>query len=282
MIATNILHPSIALIIEGAKAEATKQGYQIILGVSSDDEQEEKKYVDNFLSRRVDGLIVVPTPSGKTIKDLEDLYAKGYPLVLCESATTANLDTVMADVEKGCYNAVEYLVKLGHRKIAFCAGHTEWISARFKFNGYRSALEDNQINIRDDFYIKMALSNYQAGRQGGKQIFELKDRPSAVLFHNDTMAAGAIDYFLEAGVKVPEHISVIGFNDIPLAASLKVPLTTMKSPLVDIGHRSATTVLERISQKKDKHTDNKTAQAPVSIRLTPELVERNSCSSKLN
>ena len=239
MIVSDIMHQSVALVVEGAKSEATKTKHQIILGVSSDDPEQETSYIENFLSRRVDGLIVIPAGSGGNLKELERLYETGFPLVICEATVATNsIDSVMTDVEAGSYIATEYLIKSGHTKIAFCAGHPTWPSAKSKFHGYRRALEDYDIEVYDDFYIKTESSHFESGAIGAKAVLNLKNQPTAIIFHNDEMAAGAMKPLIAAGVRIPEDISLIGFGNTPFSDSLLVPLTTMDYPLFKIGQKS--------------------------------------------
>ena len=279
MIVSDIALQSVALMVEGAKPEAAKTKHQIILGVSSDDPEQETSYIENFLSRRVDGLIVIPAGSGENMEELERLYQTGFPLVVCETtAAPSNIDSVTTDVEAGSYIATEYLIKNGHKKIAFCAGHPTWPSAKSKFQGYRRALEDYNIELYDDFYIKTESSHIESGATGAKAVLTLNNRPTAIIFHNDEMAAGAMKEFIAAGIRVPEDISLVGFGNTPFSDSLLVPLTTMDYPLFEIGQKAVSTIVERMTENNSKNFD-KASRIPVSMRFTPKLTIRNSVMS---
>lgn len=277
LIVSDIMHQSVALIVEGAKAEATKTKHQVIIGVSSDNSEEELSYVKNFLSRRVDGLIVLPAGSGENLPEFEKLYKAGFPLALCQPGSTViNVDNATTNVEAGAYIATEYLIKNGHTKIAFCAGHTNWPAAKSKLYGYRRALEDYNIEVYDDLYIKTELSHFASGIIGAKAVLNLKTRPTAIIFHNDEMAAGAMGQLVAAGVRIPGDISLLGLSEMPFSKSLLVPLTTMGGNLhFGIGQKLVSIIVERMAENKLKNFDQ-TSRIPISIKFAPKLIIRDS------
>ncbi|MCD4823650.1 MAG: LacI family transcriptional regulator [Phycisphaerae bacterium] len=280
MVATNILHPAVAMIVEGAKKAATQKKYKIILGISSDQPDQERDYIENFRSRRVDGLIVIPSPCGSTILELEKLSSTGFPLVLCQDDSTAKVDFVASGVEAGAYEATKYLFDLGHRRIAICSGRPTWISALAKYRGYRRAMEDCGLSLDDRFYIRTENSNLAAGRNAAEQILKLDERPDGVLFHNDEMAAGAMLGLREAHVRIPEDMSLIGFDNLSLSKATPVPLTTVASSLDEVGRIATEILLAKIEAVSESPQDKKSNQELRSVRLVPKLIIRNSCAAR--
>ena len=278
MIATNIKHPAIALIVEGAKAEAGKHGHHVILGVTSDDAEQEKYYIDNFISRHVSGLVIIPTPSGETIEALGNVNTNNTPLVLCGAPTSSNIDMVLIDNEAGTYKATKYLIDTGHKRIVYCSGHSEWVLAKFRFSGYRKALEEYDIKFSNQFYVKTTNSDFESGKVAAEKILKINPKPDAAVFHNDEMAAGAMTFLLQKNIKIPEDISIVGYDNLPLSEAFAVPLTTVSIPQEELGRISVNLILERIAHSNTPQKQNKIAQ---SIQLSPELVIRKSTKSRL-
>lgn len=277
MVITNILRPAMALIHEGVKDAAKQKGYHVIVGVSSDEVEDEAFYIKNLLSRRVDGIIVIPAPSGETLPKLRQLYNSGFPIVLCEIPGVMGIDAVMADVEEGAYLATNHLIKLGHQKIAFCSGHSSWCSARTKYQGYRRALEDKDMVVRPEYHVKVEGSSYSDGEKAAQLILQLTEHPEGVVFHNDEMAAGAMNCFINAGWKIPENISLVGFDDLPISKMVQVPLTTISSPVYEVGQTALKLLLERAESKDKEDTEKLSNMHPQSIRFPPKLIVRQSC-----
>ena len=280
MVLTNILNPSVALIAEGAKAEAVKHGYHVILGLSSDEADQERFYVKNFLSRRVDGLIVSPAPSGETMGDLEKLFSRGFPLVVTTLYPGVEIDHVGDNSVTGSYQAVKYLVELGHKRIALVSGYPTWPSAQQKYRGYQDALNDMEIDQQEDLHICMEKSDQAAGEEAAAVILQMKDKPDAIFFHNDGMAAGAINVLMNAGIRVPDDISLVGYGDLPLAQIVRVPLTTVSSPLLEIGRSAVEVLISRIQCDKEKKGTANISRPPQSVQLMPKLIIRDSTAPR--
>jgi len=280
MVATNILHPAVALIVEGAKKAATQKKYKIILGISSDQPDQERDYIENFRSRRVDGLIVIPSPCGGTIPELEKLSSTGFPLVLCQDCSTTRVDVVTIDVEAGAYEATKYLFDLGHRRIAICSGRPTWVSALAKYQGYRCAMEDCGLPLDKRLYIRTENSDLAAGREAAEQILKLEERPDGVLFHNDEMAAGAMITLREAHVRIPDDMSLIGFDNLPLSEITPVPLSTVASPLNKVGQTACEMLLTRVEAASKPPQTDESKQVFHSVRLALRLIIRNSCANR--
>ncbi len=281
IIVRDIMHPVTALIAEGIKDEATKNKFQVILGVSSANPEQERDYINNFLSRRVDGLIVIPVASGENIAELEKLHSQRFPVVICKEHYFAQANSVVYDVEAGSYTATKYLLKLGHRRIATAYGSLSEPSSRAKFNGYCWALQEAGVTITDE--LQLLKNNSHKADMGihiGRVILDMDDKPDAVLFVNDEMASQAMNVLMDAGIRVPDDISLIGFDGIISEYSFRIPLTTIRSPLHRVGQTAVKVLMKSIKASTKEGNEDKEHLQPVSVRLIPELVIRKTTSSK--
>jgi DNA-binding LacI/PurR family transcriptional regulator len=169
---------------------------------------------------------------------------------------------------RGAKDAVQYLINLGHKRIATITGDLVTQAARERLEGYKQALREKSISPREDYILKGDYSRRSA-RQAAEKILELKPTPSAIFAASDDMAQEAISVIMEKGLKVPEHLSVIGFDDTPSALYGPVTLTTIRQPLFKM-FQEAVSVLNSVMSGKHKTI--------VKRVLPTELIIRESCS----
>jgi DNA-binding LacI/PurR family transcriptional regulator len=268
-IAPNLTDYTFASIIEGAETEARARGY-FLLSASAPDEQNFKKLIEQLLdSRRAEGLLVI-TPyidsqHAELHADVSTVYIGADPHQ--EHASLVTLD----DRAAGGL-ATEHLLGLGHRQIAHIIGPLIEDCARNRLEGYRTALQSASIHPDPSLVIEgdwSATSGYQAVRQ----LLDQEISFSAIFAQNDRMAIGAIRALREAGIKVPEAVSVIGFDDMPLASYFDPPITTIRQETFLMGAEAARLLIRSIEQPEREKT---------SIYLPCELVIRQSTTSVPN
>lgn len=173
------------------------------------------------------------------------------------------VDNIVAAID-----AVNYLVKLGHKKIATITGKPKAQSGYDRIYGYKKALQDNHLSEEARYIVEGDWSG-ESGKKAMRKLLSLKEKPTAVFVAGDEMAIEAIDVTLDAGLKVPGDISIIGFDDIPLASLSRVPLTTMRQPLAELGRQGVELLVKILSGE---------LKQPVKKVLKLELVERKSCA----
>lgn len=165
---------------------------------------------------------------------VEELIATGIPVVVMNYfSTDLDCSTVSIDNIKGAQTATEYLIHMGHEKIAFISGDLMSQAAIDRQEGYKISLKKSALPFREDYALKGDYSRKSA-RNAAERILELSERPSAVFVSSDDMAMEVINVLMENGVKVPEDISVIGFDDDPVCLYGPVALTTMRQPLKEM------------------------------------------------
>lgn len=263
-------------IYRGIEDEALRHGYILFLCNSDFDAKREAAYVEALHARRVDALIFAPAdlyeandPNGTLLQDLRDRF--GMVMVLIDRRVPGlDCDYVATDHYAGATLAVRHLLDLGHRRVA-CLATSPVSSVQDRVQAYRDALAGAGIE-RDEAWLRLSTDNYEeSGASEMSQILALpaERRPTAVFATNDMVAAGAMRQALEQGLEVPGDLSIVGFDDLRLATSLPVPLTTVRQDLLAIGHQAGRAAIGRIG-KPDSHGPGRDHS------VVPTLVERAS------
>ena len=195
----------------------------------------------DLLLHAVDGVIaVIPRDTG----DFHLLASAGVPMVVVDPLVEGlNMPSVAADSYGGARCAMAHLIALGHRKIAFLAGEERRLSAQERLRGYREALQDAGIPYRDDYVVN---ANYlpEPARAATTALLALDDPPTAIFAGNDASALSAIAVIEQAGLAVPEDVSIIGFDDVSLASQANRGLTTIRQPFAEIGAAAVQLLLD--------------------------------------
>jgi DNA-binding LacI/PurR family transcriptional regulator len=217
----------------------------------------------HFLDQAVDGIAVL-VPHTETLRILEE-FNPGVPVVAVGSLGNEAVSGAMVDQKRGAEIAVGHLIGLGHSRIGHVAGPAGWIDGALRAEGWRAALR--HAGLRDDLLLEgdwSAGSGYRIGRQ-----LAAAGTATALFVANDQMALGVLRAFSEAGIRVPDDVSVVGFDDQPESGYFTPPLTTVRQDFEELGRRCMDTMLKEIE-----------AGAPVSsIVVTPELVRRESTAA---
>lgn len=254
-------------IIRGIDAELSVSGFDLILYTTHRTASKEANYVANLATGMVDGLLLVLPRSPSDF--IGTLTKRNFPFVLIDhQGNGQDCPAVGATNWQGGFSATEYLIKLGHKRIGFITGWMDLGCALERMDGYRSALRTYHI-ADNPSYIFEGTFFQQDGFAGASALLDLPKPPTAIFASNDVMAMGAIDAIRSRGLRVPEDISVIGFDDIPQASLIHPSLTTISQPLEKMG-RVATQMLIDLLQNPDKKADR--------IELPTQLVVRDSCS----
>jgi DNA-binding LacI/PurR family transcriptional regulator len=266
-ISPSLIDHTFASIIESAQAEARRRGYFVLAG-SAPTEDDVDPLLEEMLHRRVDGLLILNPRADNRYRHILTLVGKGMAVVyVSDTPRDERISSVRCDDHEGGYQAARYLIDLGHRALATILGPENEECTSDRLDGYREAMGqagltlDSRLTARGDW---SATSGYRAIQQ----LLATAPSFSAVFAQNDRMAVGAIRALGEAGHRVPDDISVIGFDDIPLASYFDPPLTTLRQPLEASGRQAARVLIERIEDPE---------HPPERILTRARLVERGSC-----
>lgn len=264
----NPFYPEIALEVERIAGE---QGYHLLLCNTRDDAVRGRAYLDSLSGRRVDGALALA--GGLRLCDVRAVAARGLSVVLCNWVEVEHdplFPGVDVDVRHGGELAARRLLDLGHRRVAVVvqetAAGTHTPSHTCRLDGFRAALAARGVVLRDD-EVCFGDGTLESGYRAARALIARPGRPTALFVTNDIMALGATEAALDAGLRVPDDLSVIGFDDIALGAHVRPTLTTIAIPKQELAARAMGILLRRIEG------DDTT---PTRLTLLPHLVERRS------
>lgn len=254
-----------AQVIQGLDAEARVRGYHLLVSSSHSDEAEAQAII-RALRSRVDGFAIMwPRPDTQF---LDALLPPDTPAMLLNADPDASTFPALAvDNRGGAYAAVRHLVEHGHERIAFLSGEPNNRDARERRTGYRLATRDLDVDTDPELVLDGDFMQ-EAGHAATDSLLHLDPRPTALFAANDAMAMGALRGLDKAGLRVPDDLALVGFDDIPTAQYVAPPLTTVRVPARKLGHRAMQCLLARID-------GNPINDAPNTLDTT--LVIRRSC-----
>jgi LacI family transcriptional regulator len=257
----------VGTIIQRIDQELERANYDLILYTSHRHPSKESFYVSTIASGLTIGMLLVAPQVPATY--LDALREQNFPYVLIDQAdATENSNVVEATNWQGAYEATRHLIQLGHVRIAFITGALNVRSAVDRLQGYQAALVDCGLPFREELVVE---GDYQqrTGYEAAKSLLENVNPPTAVFASNDLSAFGAMDAARECGFRIPDDISIIGFDDVPQAGLVYPKLTTVRQPLEQMGQVAVQMLLELI---KDR------SHPPQRVTLPTRLVIRDSCA----
>ncbi len=254
--------PFLAPLVRGVEDVASEHGYTVFLSSFYGELGREKEVLSAFRERRVDGIIV--ESSCLDAEHRSFLVQLGLPIVLINRPEYAY--SVSTDNLHGGRLATEYLLNLGHSRIGYIAAERGKRTNLDRLKAYREALQERGITF-DPALVVLGDGYAGGGKEAMRRLLALPSPPTAVFCYNDLTAIGAALAVREAGLRVPDDISLFGFDDIELAAYFHPPLTTIRQPAYELGHRAMEMVLALIAD----------GQALTNVMLKGELVVRQSC-----
>ena len=250
MVIPNNSNPYFAEIIQGVEARSFAAGYNVILCNSNDDPERQAAYLRVLAEKRIDGLIFVVTGSDAVVR--ATLGGINTPLVLLDREVSGvSSDLVEVNHVLGSQMATEHLLELGHPRVACISGPPGLSPSSQRRAGWKDALEKAGVERKES---DLARGDFTArgGYLAMQTLLKRRPRPTAVFTCNDLMAVGALTAACEAGIAVPQQLSIVGFDDIELAAFSAPPLTTVAQPKLEIGTLAAELLLERVSASRSE------------------------------
>jgi LacI family transcriptional regulator len=253
-------------IIRGIDVELASAQYDLLLYTTHRRKMKESAYVGTLTRGLADGLLLVlPRDPGAYLETLRQYH---FPYVLIDHrGGDEEAPAVAAANRQGAYKATEHLIELGHRRIGFITGAMDQMCAQDRLEGYKTALTHQGITF-DPEMVREGDFFQHLGYTGANALLELPHPPTAIFASNDVSAFGVMEAVREHGLRIPGDVSVVGFDDIPQAAHVHPPLTTVRQPLEEMGRTATRMLLERINDP----------QLPIErVELPTYLVLRQSC-----
>lgn len=268
LVVLDVANPFFTDLARGVEDEVSKAGLAVILCNSDEQEGKEQRYLDLLEEHRVQGVLITPVGATAT---LERLRRRGTPVVLVDSTARSHGQcSVAVDDVLGGDLAVTHLVENGHERIAYLSGPPTIRQVADRLEGARRAL-GRAGRPRDSLLvIEASALNVASGKWAGAMIIEMPEetRPTAVFCANDLIALGVLQEMTRNRIRVPEDISIVGYDDIEFAAAAAVPLTSVRQPRLELGRSAARLLLEE-SDGTEGHQHRQ-------VIFEPELVSRRS------
>ncbi|RKD27511.1 transcriptional regulator, LacI family [Caminicella sporogenes DSM 14501] len=270
VIVKGIYNPFFAKIIKAIEEKIDEQGFTMILHYNDKDSSDIEAAIELIKEKRLKGLICL----GGDFENIDERQIKSLktPIVIASTNVSKNINkelisSVSIEDEKAAYKAVDYLCKLGHKKIAIIStGESDRSVGNLRIKGYKKALDDNKIKCREEF-LEVGQYTFKSGYDAMNRLLDKNLELTAVFVTSDIMAIGASKAILSRGMKIPDDISIIGFDGLDYTEYFHPSITTIKQPQEDIGYKSIEILLDIIKHKKGhKH-----------VILETKLLERESC-----
>ncbi|MDD5424073.1 MAG: GntR family transcriptional regulator [Candidatus Omnitrophica bacterium] len=252
-------------VFAGVEEEARAHGYNLIYQVLDEKLMFDPSTFKLIEERKVDGLILTGEMSHSFVSNLK---SKDIPIVLVDHLIEdSGLDSVVTDNTKGTSEMIKYLADLGHEHIGFLGATLEHGSFMERFEGYKAALKKNHLEFKEDFVQTGLLWN---GYGMMEKMFRLPKMPTAIFACNDLMAVRAMAAIQDKGMKVPDDMSIAGFDDIDMSQQIHPPLTTVRVQKEEMGKAGVKRLIQRIKNSNKR---------PEKIVVPTELVVRKSCKA---
>ena len=270
VIVSTINNPVVSRVLLAIEERAHELGYEIILAQTLNREEREQACIERLLSRRVDGLFVSPVYRMRPDAPIyQALQARRVPVVLLGHSAPfcRQFPSVETDDLAASQSVTRHLLELGHRNIAFFGGPQTAPWSQERFEGYRRALRDADLNVQDQLVFQ-AGSTIEDGAKAALQFINESTPATAIQAANDLIAIGCADTFLKQGVSIPGRLSVTGFGNVLTAEYFRVPLTTIREPKYRLGIAAVEAMVALLR-----------GQQPKTKRLTGELLVRSSTAA---
>lgn len=247
LVVRNMSNPFYLEIFKGVEEVARAAGFVLLMGNTEDDHNREVEYFDMLRDGQADGMILMTGNMPADHEIVRDASGMTPIVVALEAIENSNLAHVQIDNCAAAKQAVHHLANLGHQRIAHICGPVPEILSRLRLDGYRKAMAEAGLDIPVN-YEPVGDYSIQSGCDCVRALFDDPNPPTALFTANDEMAFGAIGELRRRGLRVPEDVSVVGFDDLFISQSYSPPLTTISQPRVEIG-RTAMTMLLDISMR---------------------------------
>lgn len=253
--------------------EVRELGYGLVLAISDDKPEIEKQTVINFVSQRVEGIIIAPgNLYNSDLSYIKHLKKNDIPIVFV-SAHYLELDEsyVMMNLEEGTYKLVNYLLDLGHRNIMFLSGLRSAVPTFYRINGYIKAFKDRDLSFNEGNLVECKRVNYEQGYDIAARVAKSNKNIDAIITINDAMALGVVNALKDNELNVPMDISVAGYDNMIFSTISSIPITTVNQDVDGMAWNAVNMLFEKIKDRSIKHEN---------ILIKPELIIRESTGGK--
>jgi LacI family transcriptional regulator len=264
---SDISNQFFSLVVRGIEDGLAQEGYNVLLCNTDSNIEKEREYLKVLLGKRIDGIIV--SSSGDSEEYFKEMWRLDVPLVFLNRCPNPLVsDSVTTNNREGALLATEHLIQHGYRKIGMITGPQNISTGRDRFVGFKQAIHHHGLTLHDHL-IKNGQFTVQSGYELMKELMNESEKPEAVFVSNNFMTLGAYNYLQENGIRIPDDLAIIGFDDPEWAAIVNAPLTAIRQPTYEQGALAAQLIIQRIKNEEQRE--------PQEIYLKPELIVRKSC-----
>jgi LacI family transcriptional regulator len=268
IVISDLQNPFFTSLIRGIEQTIEEDNFTLLLSNTDEDPRRENMQLRTLQAERVSGIVIAPCRPESEM--LRKLAAQHMPIVLIDrNLARPKLDTVTVRNQEAACEAVQHLVSIGHKRIAWISGPERVSTAAERQQGFLEGIQAAGLSI-PEAYIQIGDFRQESGYQAMQRLLELPAPPSAVLVGNNLMTLGALQAIHEDCLSIPQDMAIIGFDDMPWAASLQPPLTVIAQPTFEMGVTAARLLLDRIV-----NPDLPTRNVILDTRL---IVRASSCS----
>jgi len=274
LIIPEIVHHFFSSVIKGIISQAEKKGYLVIILQSNESYELEKKQLDLLVNKGVDGVLMSLSNETINYKHINNVLDRDIPLVLFDkTAKKLNCSKVIINDMEAAYNATEYLIKSGCKKIAHFRGPLLPLNSIDRFLGYKKALLDNNLPYDPSliYICECGDKSFEEGKKNAQQLLKDHNNVDGIFINTDMVAIGAIAEFNKRSIKIPEQISIIGFSNWFMSSVITPSLTTIDQPGFEMGKKAFKRLYKEIVKIKQK-----TPFRYKTLELPTSLVIRNS------
>ncbi|ACZ43282.1 transcriptional regulator, LacI family [Thermobaculum terrenum ATCC BAA-798] len=269
LLIADISNPFYASIAKAVEDESRRAGYSLVLCASSEDVDREREYVEMLFRRRLEGLLLVPAPNGHDYLRRE-IQAGLVVVAIDRPVDGLGVDTVLVENRSGTYAALRHLILHGHRRIGFVGAEHQLYTVRERLAGYEQALRESGLEPM----VELDAPDAPRAAAATRRLLELPLPPTALFCVNNLATLGALQTLRTLGLRVPEDVTLVGFDDFELAELLHPTLTMVRQPTEEMGRLGARMLLERLN---GEYTGE-----PRRVVLPTQLMLRESCGCRRN
>lgn len=260
---SGLTHYFFSQVLQGVKEQAEEKGYDITF-ISKNLGGHEMSYLEHCINRKIDGVVIACIEFDDP--QVQELMESDITVVAIDYFSK-NISSIMSDNVRGLYDLTKYLISLGHRDIVYVYGHEVLVTDE-RIRGFKKALEDEGIPFHEDMLVKSRYSVKKENVEAVELLLKRETLPSAILFPDDYSAIWGINTLRAHGIRVPEDVSVAGFDGVEIGEMVSPRLTTMKQNTSRLGKEASLKCIQMLESKSNDHTQ---------ITVGVELIEGGTC-----
>jgi len=266
LVVSDILNPFYPELVDRLEAVAAAEEYNLLLCITNHGTDKERQHINSLLGKKADGIIFATIPIWS--KGVQIVLESGTPVVITNRRLESyDTDHVVVDNGRGAYEMTQYMLSLGHRRIAFVQGRPDASTSIDREAGYQAALNDASVRTEPDLIVSGDFS-HEGGYMAVRGLLHRQAPPTAIFCANDVMAFGALDAVSDLGLRVPQDVSVAGFDDVRTASYRSIALTTVRQPIAQMAEEAMRILTSRIKNGDTGKRIHRVLPAELAIRKT--------------